>query len=393
MKLRIADRILVACAGLLLLAGFAGLVAQIFFQADLVSFAERVFASESPTAHWALIGMAALLLVLGLYCVMVLFRHRKRKDRFVLQKNENGELMISLKALETMTRKCVDQHEELQMQNLCLETRKDGILIQIRGSVAGGVSIPLTVESLQKQIRQYVTACSGVDIKGIRVEIDESGQEVENAPFAIAAPSVRQMLKDSEEKAALHKAPVEAYVTGPAAPVPQETIAAPEQTSAPEPEPAPIDAYEEEEDDRPLHQRIFSQEPEPCLYPEPPETEAFPPEKTDNAAEPENAPVSADGAEILNKTEQEGPEGTSEEETEAPWPETAFGTEEMPEQISAASGEPAEADVPEAFQPEMPGEPEAIDEAGMNGKTEKADTTEKTDEPQVSITDEKERQE
>lgn len=392
MKLRIADRILVACAGLLLLAGFAGLVAQIFFQADLVGFAARIFASESPAAHWALIGMAALLLILGVYCVMVLFRHRKRKDKFVLQKNENGELVISLKALETMTRKCVDQHEELQMQDMRLETRKDGILIQIRGSVAGGVSIPLTVESLQKQIRQYVTACSGVDIKGIRVEIDESGKEVENAPFAIAAPSVRQMLKDSEDKTALHKAPVEAYVTGPAAPVPEETISAPEPANTQEPEPAPIADYEDEEDDRPLHQRIFSQEPEPCLYPEPPEMEASHPEKAEVASETENAAVSADGEKALNM-EQDGPEGISEEESGTPWPEPAIDTEGTPEQICAGPEDPAEADDSEAFQLETPGETEAADDADLIGETEKTDAAEKSDEPLDSITDEKERQE
>ena len=45
MKLRIADRILVACAGLLLLAACAGLVAQLFFGADLVSLAVRAFSS------------------------------------------------------------------------------------------------------------------------------------------------------------------------------------------------------------------------------------------------------------------------------------------------------------------------------------------------------------
>ena len=279
MKLRIADRILVACAGLLLLAACAGLVAQLFFGADLVSLAVRAFSSESASVRWILIGIAVILLLLGLYCLLVLFRHRKKKDRFVLQKNESGELAISLKALENMVRKCVDQHEEIQMQHMDLEAKKDGLLILIRGSIAGGISIPLTVENMQKQIHQYVTACSGVDIRSIRVQIDESGSDAADATFAIAAPTAKPLLKDAEEKPQ-HKEPVEAYVSAPPSEAHEEGKPAEEPAPASEepvpsaPAPASYDAeMEEDEDDRPLHQRLFSQTVEPCLYPEPPTEE------------------------------------------------------------------------------------------------------------------------
>ena len=151
MRLRIADRILVAIAGLLLLAICAGIVAQMFFSVDLVSLAVRAFSSDAPQVRWGLIGLATVFLLLGGYCVMVLFRHRRRKDKFILQKNDSGELAISVKALEHMVQKCVDQHPEMDIQHLYLENRKDGLLIRLRGSVAGGISIPLTVEALQKQ--------------------------------------------------------------------------------------------------------------------------------------------------------------------------------------------------------------------------------------------------
>ena len=91
MRLRIADRILVAIAGLLLLAICAGIVAQMFFSVDLVSLAVRAFSSDAPQVRWGLIGLAAVFLLLGGYCVMVLFRHRRRKDKFILQKNDSGE--------------------------------------------------------------------------------------------------------------------------------------------------------------------------------------------------------------------------------------------------------------------------------------------------------------
>ena len=267
MKLRIADRILVALAGLLLLACCAGIVAQMFFGVDLVGFATRVFSNDATNVRVALIAAAAVLLLLGGYCLFVLFRHRKRKDRFVLQKNESGELAISIKALENMVNKCLDQHDEIQVQRLYLETKKDGVLIRIRGSVCGGISIPLTVEALQKQIRQYVTACSGVEVRGIRVQIESSGEDAVDAPFAIAGPAGKPLLHEAESKQEEPAAEKKSATEESAAPAPAPAAApAPE---APAAQPVPP----EEDDDRPLHQRLFPPQPEPCIVPEPPAEE------------------------------------------------------------------------------------------------------------------------
>ncbi|MBR2822743.1 MAG: alkaline shock response membrane anchor protein AmaP [Clostridia bacterium] len=356
MKLRIADRILVGLVGLLLLASGAGLVAQIFFQADLLSLAERAFASKSAQVRWALIGIAAALFLLGMYCVLLLFRHRKRKDRFVLQKNDSGELAISLKALESMVQKCVDQHEEIQVQHMHLETRKDGLLIQIRGSVAGGVSIPLTVENMQKQIRQYVTACSGVDIKGIRVQIDESGEDAENAPFAIAPPPVKPLLKESEEKP-VHKEPVEAYVSASANTASEERPAAPEAADTAEMRPAsaPPIVQEEEEDDRPLHQRLFSQMPEPCIYPEPPAADT--PEK----GEEESADIDPENAWPADGKEDEPLPDTGLTEPPEPLDESEMPQTAEPPEISVKADAADELETPGIAEPaegeELPSEP------------------------------------
>ena len=291
MRLRIADRILVAIAGLLLLALCAGIVAQMFFDVDLVSLAVRAFSSDAPRVRWGLIGLAAVLLLLGIYCVLVLFRHRRRKDKFILQKNDSGELAISLKALENMVRKCIDQHQEIDIQRLYLENRKDGLLIRLRGSVAGGISIPLTVEALQKQIRQYVTACSGVEIKGVRVQIESSGEETADAPFAIAAPAAKPLLKEPAQESA----PVQNAVNSVQEPAVMQDVVPADELMPGQPEPEvppvaqePVIPVTDEEDDRPLHQRLFSAEPEACIVPEPPvESEEAAPDRV----EAETAPV------------------------------------------------------------------------------------------------------
>ena len=300
MKIRILDRILVAIAGLLVLAGCAALAAQLFFNKNVVAWAGRLLADQNLRI-WLIVALA-LLLILGVYCVLILFRHRSRHDKFVMQKTENGELSISLKAMESMVQKCLDPHKELNVQSVRLENQKGGLLIRIRGTVAGGVSIPLTVDALQQQIKQYVTACSGVEVKDIRVQIESSGEDAKESLYAIEAPTARALPASQvkEEKAEEMKeeeiipeiTPEELEQITAEAPVASEKEE--EREAEEEPQvviPAAAAAAAEllkqeapqEEDDRPMHQRLFSSQEEPCVMPMPPEPPVE--EKTETAEE------------------------------------------------------------------------------------------------------------
>ena len=301
MKIRILDRILVALIGLLVLAGCAAAAAQLFFGKDVIGLATRLVNSEKYRVY--LIIALVILVLIGCYCVMLLFRHRGRKDKFVMQKTENGELAISLKAMESMVQKCLDPHKELNVQSVHLENQKGGLLIRIRGTVAGGVSIPLTVDALQQQIKQYVTACSGVEVKDIRVQIESSGEDAKGSPYAIEAPTARALPVGAvkEEK------PKEKEPEPAPAPITPEEL---EELVAENPAPQTADGEEEEEpqvvvpaaavaaaemlkseapeedDDRPIHQRLFSSPEEPCVMPMPPEADQ--PEAADPEPEKED---------------------------------------------------------------------------------------------------------
>ena len=72
MKLRIADRILVAIAGLLILALCAGIISQLFLQVDVIAWVAKVFENDTLEIRAVLIGLAVFLLLLGVYCVFVL---------------------------------------------------------------------------------------------------------------------------------------------------------------------------------------------------------------------------------------------------------------------------------------------------------------------------------
>jgi len=342
MKLRVADRILVFTAGLLLLACCTGIVCQLFFGVNVIAFAERLFSSDSLRVRSILIGIAVLTLLLGCYCVLVLFRHRRRRDRFVFQKNENGDLAISIKALENMVQKCLDQHKEIDAQKLRLESRKDGLLISITGDVAGGISIPLTVEALQKQIRQYVTACSGVEIKGITVQIEGSGEDAPEAPFAIAAPSARPLLREAEENTA-----VQAHIpdnrneliSDEGSDVVEESAQETQKTQSPA-SVSEVVPEQDDQDDRPLHQRLFSAQPEPCIVPEPPvnqENQGLDHEDHEQVSEKECAEAEEFAEEMVSMQASEVPS-----ESDAAEPDHMEENESNKEDVVPASDEISE---------------------------------------------------
>ena len=330
MKIRILDRILVALAGLLMLAGCAALAAQLFFQKDVTGRVTNLLTNEKYRI-WLILALV-LLVLLGCYCILILFRHRGRKDKFVMQKTENGELAISLKAMESMVQKCLDPHKELNVQSVRLENQKGGLLIRIRGTVAGGVSIPLTVDALQQQIKQYVTACSGIEVKDIRVQIESSGPEAKESLYAIEPPSARALPgatsvkeekpqeKPQEEPETLSSEELEQVLAETPAPHPSDEEEAPQvevsAAAAAAAEMLKNEAPPAEDDDRPIHQRLFSIPEEPCVMPMPPEEEN--PEEKPEEKEPAGAeaePAEENTAE--NAPEEEKKEGGSQEGSEA----------------------------------------------------------------------------
>ena len=309
MRIRVLDRVLVAIAGLLLIAICAGLVGQVFFGKDVAGMVVKWITPET-TAAKVIIGICAvILLALGAYCLLILFRHRRRKDKFIMQKLESGDLAISLTTLESMVQKCLDQHNEIKPESIQLENQRDGLLIRIYGTVAGGISIPLTVDTLQKQVKQYVTACSGVEVKAIRIEIKSSGEDAVNAPFAIEPPVNNLLTKGSETGEQTEVS--ETMSEDPAENIPEnepEIPAENEKTKSEEEAAAAAMAAAETlmndletEDDRPIHQRLFSTQEEPCVMPMPPEPPAE--EKTETAETEEQGGENPenDAAEKINK--------------------------------------------------------------------------------------------
>ena len=204
MKIRVLDRILVFFAGIVLLFTGAGVIAERFFDVPVFdTLADMLF--ESLTV---VIVAAAVLVLLGVYCVCMMFRRYKGKRGFVVQRTEGGELSISIKAIENLVQKCIDKHEELHVMSTGLENSRDGLVIKLRIGLASGVSIPLVVSALQKQIKQYVTACSGVDVREVKVQVETASANLKASPFAVpdllATPVTEKLATTTQEPASVN---------------------------------------------------------------------------------------------------------------------------------------------------------------------------------------------
>ena len=247
MRFTVWDRIIAAVSGLLLLVFGVGLFvfgAGVFpFRLD-VSFLDRSFELWQRAV---MVAAALLLSILGIHGITMLFRNG-RDHGFIAQHTEYGDLSISMSAMENMVKKCVATHDELKVNSTRILHARDGVIVSMRISLASGVNIPLTVSALQKQIKQYITSCSGVDVKEVRVMVETNnnlannscGQAPDTLMADVDAVSKAGVVADSLHVAAQNAMPAES-------------------TEPPKPEKAPF------------HQRLFRREEKQQIVPQPPE--------------------------------------------------------------------------------------------------------------------------
>ncbi len=281
MRLKIMDRVANAVTGVIVLVIGVGLFvfgAGIFpFKLDLsFMLLDYVFWQRA-----VMVAAAVALCFLGLRGISMLFRSNKERG-FIAQHTEYGDLSISMSAMENMVRKCVDSHDELKVTSTRIHHVRDGVVVSIRISLASGINIPITVSALQKQIKQYITSCSGVDVREVRVMV-----ETNNSSAPDAYIKVEDTLTADADAATKAGKVVDSLHTAAQNAMPRETIA----TKKPKREP--------------FHQRLFKREEKPQILPQPLVTEAQPsgntPAPQTETAPIANAPQAATDAAVKNE--------------------------------------------------------------------------------------------
>lgn len=299
MKIRLWERFVLFLSGLCLVASGAvvGLV-------SLNKMPDEWLQWVSGSGQYIALAAAIVLVVLGLHSAGILFRRKKVRKGFVLQKTENGELSISIKAMENLVQKCVDKHDELKIISTGIANTRDGVIVKLKIGLANGVSIPLAVNSLQKQIRQYLTACSGIEVQEVRVQVETATADVKDSPYAISEPEMPVLAKEPEAPSAV-KLPVMPEPV--AEPVVQQPVPAPIQVT-------PVEEPVVDEPKRPLHQRLFGHQDQPAIVPMPPVAADVAEDADSQESAVSEAPEAGEKKEMA---EQNEPKLTEDEQNEA----------------------------------------------------------------------------
>ncbi len=216
MKFRVWDRLILFLGAVITVAAGIGL-----FVAGLRTQGAEV-ENASVFTQVMRIVFGVLLIVFGGYLIVLPRRYAITRRDFVVQRTDTGELRIAVKAIENLVKKCVNLHEEIQLISISVLNARDGVVVELNISLANNISIPLAVASLQKQIKQYLVASSGIEVKEVRVSVESTKDE----PM-IVAEAAEQEAEEDDKKA-------------------------------------------------PLHQRLFGQAEQPAIVPEPPKMEPLP---------------------------------------------------------------------------------------------------------------------
>ena len=215
MKMKLLDRLILRFGALLtvLAGGIAIAAGVLLYGRDL---------GEGVVMRWlplSLIISGAVAVVVSFLIFLVARRYTSRRRAFVTQTTDLGELRIAVSAIENLILKCVETHKEVKVNEMNVVNHRDAIDVQMRVSINGNVSIPHAVEQLQSQIKRYLAASSGIEVRNISVSVDK-------APIA-DLPAAKEQLPEADPE--------------------------PEVKS----EPAP-----EKKEKLPVHQRIFGRDPE-----------------------------------------------------------------------------------------------------------------------------------
>lgn len=149
-------------------------------------FAFPAFGGEDVVISQLMIILcSAYLFIFAIYFISMTLSPRRKKTDFVVQESSGGQLRISVMALDSLVRKVMAAHTEMSLKEMSVENIKDNVFVDLQIDIAGNVSIPLSVASLQKDIRQHLLSSTGIDVKEVKVSVNTTDAMSDSSPFII----------------------------------------------------------------------------------------------------------------------------------------------------------------------------------------------------------------
>ena len=227
MKMKLMDRLILRFGAFLTLitGGISVAAGVLLYGHDL---------GEGAVMRWlplTLIIAGAVAVIISALNLLVARRYAARRRAFVTQPTELGELRIAVSAIENLILKCVETHKEVKVQEMTVTNHRGAIEVNMRVAMNSNVSIPHAIEQLQTQIKRYLAASSGIEVRNITVAVD-------NAP-ANEALLPQEPLAEAEKQEEKEKIPMHQRIFGRDPEKSEEEQITEAELIAPPEEPAP----------------------------------------------------------------------------------------------------------------------------------------------------------
>lgn len=205
MKMKLWDRLILRLGALItLLTGALAIAGGILLWNAQITPAKWWPAGNNAAV--VLIAAGVLAVLVSLYDIALPRKYNPRRRAFVTQPTEHGELRIAVSAIENLILRCVETHKEVKVLAMQISNRRGAVNVNLRVAVNSNISIPHAVEQLQTQIKRYLAASSGIEVREISVSVeratgDESALPSEPLPRA----AVENETAAEKEKVSMHQ--------------------------------------------------------------------------------------------------------------------------------------------------------------------------------------------
>ncbi len=120
-----------------------------------------------------LVGFLFLLAFLaGAWAIYPFFIDDKKGQKTSIKDSELGKVDITLDALKNLVQGIAIQQDGVEEVQTQLEPAENGVYIFLTGKVTPSAVIPEVTGDLQQIVKSYIEDTTGVNVKGVRVLID-----------------------------------------------------------------------------------------------------------------------------------------------------------------------------------------------------------------------------
>ncbi|EOD01732.1 hypothetical protein L21TH_0197 [Caldisalinibacter kiritimatiensis] len=128
------------------------------------------YLSAAKGNYWySIIGLAFLLVSIKFLISGIT---RTNRNNYIMRYTKLGQLKISSQTIVGLTENVVSTTEGISDVKVDVKFEEDSILLIIKGLVYPDVNIPEVTTGLQNKVKEHVEKCTGVEVKEVKVEVN-----------------------------------------------------------------------------------------------------------------------------------------------------------------------------------------------------------------------------